>query len=255
MFHRLVTGLAVMLLWAITPCAQAGAESVRHIPLTGNFDKDVREARLEMREYCALTQKMMKLSEVDTVTQAKALDHLRNCRLKWDVVVERYSTNPPAQYTPDDKFRARLTDIAGAMDDMERHLRDGRPAKSFQACSHACGLFVSMHEENNLVYGLDRIFHLRKLAKTVASAGAIGGPTAIRDLLPELMHQRNRILAAPCPWPGDRDRCIKYRASVKVLSGAIDDLAICTASGDTKEASEVLQGMIDMVNRAYESAL
>jgi len=255
MLHKVITGFAVVFVWTILLYNHAAGDTTKHSPSIQDFDKDVREARLEMRDYCSLAQALMKPIERDQTTKDKALQNLRNCRRKWAAVCSRYSADPPVGYSSDSRFGARLADIAEAMEEMEYHLIHDRPGRSFQACSHACGLFVAMHEENNLVYALDRIFHLRRVVKTVVSAGAIGGATTIGDLLPELMHQRDRVLAGPCPWPGDLDRCVKYRASVKLLSGVIDDLALYAAGGDTEGASKVLKGMLDIVNRAYGDAL
>jgi len=255
MLHKVIVGSAVVFLWTVSLHNHAIADATKHSPSIQDFDKDVREARIEMREHCSLTQALMKPHESDRMTKEKALQSLQNCRRKWAAVCLHYSADPPVGYSSDSRFGASLADIADAMEQMEYHLIHDRPDRSFQACSHACGLFVAMHEEHNLVYAIDRLFYLRKLTKTVVSVGTSVGPTAIGGLLPELMHLRDRVLEAPCPWPKDKDHCDRYRSSAKTLSGVIDDLAICMSSGDLERASEVLRGIFSAVNRAYGDAL
>jgi hypothetical protein len=138
---------------------------------------------------------------------------------------------------------------------MHDHLAAGRFAKSFQACGHACGLFVNMHEENNLAYAMDRLFQLRRTAKTVVAAGKIGGSAAMRELVPELLHQRNRVLLAPCPCPGDSERCRSYRDSVKTMSALLDDLAVGVGNDNSEQTKRCLAGLLSAINKAYGLAI
>jgi ribosomal protein S30 len=225
-------------------------------PSLGQFDSDVARCRRQMRKYCAIAQQMMEQpGENKDQLQADALEYLRDARKQWAVIQAKYQDNKPPEYANDSKFKVRLADIANSMQEMESHLEAGRAKQSFISCGFGCGLFVQMHEENGLVYALDRIFHLRKAAKTATVAGKNKGIGGVSVLLPDLLYHRNQIILAPCPWPQDSEKCKLYQDAVKKLSSTLDDLALSVQKGEKDKMMDVLKGLLETVNKAYGSAL
>lgn len=222
----------------------------------GQFDSDVAQCRRQMRKYCAIAQQIMEHpGENVGQQQADALEYLRDAKKQWAVIQTKYQDNRPSEYANDSKFKMRLADIANAMQEMENHLEAGRAKQSFLSCGFACGLFVKMHEENGLIYALDRIFHLRKAAKTAIVAGKNKGISGMSVILPDLLYHRNQIILAPCPWLEDTEKCKIYQDAVKKLSSMLDDLALCVQKGEKSEMTGILKGLLGMVNQAYGAAL
>jgi hypothetical protein len=216
------------------------------------FDSAVAHSRVEMRQYCALVQELMKAP--DSEKQQTAIAHLRKAIELWKQVQQQYQQNPPAAYAADKQFAARLADMMSQLQEMEAHLAAGRFKASFQTCGFACGLFVQMHEENGLVYALDRLFHLRKTVKTASVAAQNNGLAGVRALLP-VMQQRDRVLQAPCPAPENAEKCQSYRAAIKALSAKLDELAVTVAGENQAELASLFAALIKDVNTAYGLAL
>ena len=236
--------------------ARSESNEVPVLPSLGQFDSDVAQCRRQMRKYCAIAQQMMeKPDENKDQQQAEALEYLRDARKQWAVIQAKYQDNRPPEYANDSKFKVRMADIDNAMQEMENHLEAGRAKQSFLSCGFGCGLFVQMHEENGLIYALDRIFHLRKAAKTAITAGKNKGVSGVSVLLPDLLYHRNQIILAPCPWPQDAQKCKLYQDMVKKMSSMLDDLAICVQKGEQDKMMDLLRVLLPTVNEAYGAAL
>lgn len=143
-------------------CADRSQKSVRTIfeyrPALREFKEDVAAARRELRKSCVLVQKLMENKEPSTGKKEQALAFLMSSMEKWQRLHKKYKDNPPQEYTADTKFKIRLSDVTEALEDMAYYLEKGLYKRSFQSCGFACGLFVTMHEENNLAYALDGSF-------------------------------------------------------------------------------------------------
>lgn len=224
-------------------------------PSLEQFDQDMARSRREMRQYCGLVQLLMQQQTPAPRQQQEALTHLREARSLWKAVRSTYAVNPPAAYAADPRFGQRLADIEGAIEEMESHLAAGRFKESFRACGFGCGLFVQLHEENGLVYALDRLFHLRKVTKAAIAAGSTGGPAAVSPLLPDLLYYRNSVVLAPCPWPEDQAQCDAYRESVAPLSAFLDGLGQSVTAGDGEQTAKRLGALMAILNKAYGAAL
>lgn len=242
----------LIILFACTNLTGAGVPAPDAKALK-EFDAAVTQSRVEMRQYCALVQDLMKAP--DGEKQQTALAHLRQALELWKQVQQQYQQNPPAAYAADKQFSARLADMMSQLQEMETHLAAGRFKASFQTCGFACGLFVQMHEENGLVYALDRLFHLRKTVKTASVAAQNNGLAGVRELLPVMQQQRDRVLQAPCPAPENTEKCRPYRAAIKALSAKLDELALAVAGENQSELASIFAALMKEVNAAYGLAL
>ncbi len=240
----------------LLPTAARAAETPAAVrPALKELDSDVTQCRREMRAYCAIAQELMAAKELAPKKQETAMKHLKEAQSQWAAIRAKYQGNPPLEYARDGRFKVRLVEIAEAMEDMAAHLEAGRAKRSFQACGFACGLFVSLHEENGLTYSLDKLFHLRKSLKAAVAVNKNVGLDGIKSVLPDLMMQRNRALMAPCPCPDDAQRCQEYQAALKVVSSRLDDLAVAMGRNDAETATRILDGLLESCNKAYGLAL
>ncbi|MDW7679384.1 MAG: hypothetical protein SCK70_02400 [bacterium] len=112
-----------------------------------------------------------------------------------------------------------------------------------------CGLFVKMHEENNLVYAADRLLHLRKLAKKMIEEEQKSGLNPVKDMLGDLLKLRDNVLLAPCPAPDDPARCQNYQSALKTLSAQLDELAISAVNGNQAGAENILKNLMPAIIR------
>lgn len=253
----LLVGLVGFMALALdTPPSVAQEPAVTHapsVPLLSQFDADVLECRRHMRQYCAASLQLA--IHEDAKLAAEATSQLAQAMKQWEQVRSRYATAPPAEYARDARFADRLAEVADAFTTMQDHLAAKRYGKSAQACGHACGLFVAMHEENGLTYASDRLFHLRRIAKTIVASGKAGGADAVKKLLPELLNQRNRAVSASCPAGGDTQRCAEYKAALHSLSQLVDELALATANDDHDLMHQCLGKLLPAINKAYDLGL
>ncbi len=224
-------------------------------PLLKEFDLDVTQCRQDMRKSCAIVQQMMKGQKSGEDAKNEALGHLKEAGAKWEIIKEKYQENPPKEYANDSNFKTRLAEIAESMNEMEGHLKADRAKKSFQSCSFACGLFVKLHEENGLIYALDRLFHLRKEINTVIAAGKIAGPEAVKKFIPKLLFLRDQARDIPYPYPEDKSRLKEYAEAISTLSTMVDKLAEAVGKGEKKEIFDILGRLLDSVNKPYGLAL
>lgn len=138
---------------------------------------------------------------------------------------------------------------------MEKQLADGKFKEALQVCGATCALFVTMHEENGLVYAADRIFHLRKLAKKISDEEQKSGRNPIKEMMGDLLKLRDNVLLAPCAAPDDEAHCKNYQTALKTLSAQLDDLAISMVNGNQAAAENILKNLMAAINLAYGIAL
>jgi hypothetical protein len=252
--RTLLLGLAGWMAAAqlIVPCANASPQT--NGAALAKFDEAVAQSRREMRVYCATAQRMMRGEAVTDEHIKEAITHVEQARYKWDRLMRQFKDQPPGPYALDTKFGTRLKDIAQAMREMDCPLRAKKPKESYQACYLACSLIVALHEENNRVHAVDRMFHLRKVLTTAWSAAQIRGPDAVLEHLPEVLHQRNRVMLTPCPWPQNRSQCQTYRRELATLSSLLDELALNLNNGEKSGASAKLNQVMDQLQKAYAAA-
>lgn len=252
---RFIVAGAIGLALLLPSFARAAETSEPTPPKLKEFDSDVTNCRREMRAYCAIAQELMAAKEPVAEKQAAAMIHLKEAQAQWAAVRAKYQSNPPTEYAHDMRFKVRLAEIADSMDDMVAHLEAGRAKRSFQSCGFACGLFVSMHEENGLPYALDKLFHMRKSVKAAVAVNNSVGIEGVQKVLPDLMLLRNRVLTAPCPSADDAPGCQEYQAALKVMSSQMDDLVMAVSRQDTEAASRFLGNLLESCNKAYGLAL
>ncbi len=250
----LLTIAFILLVALMTPLlAQTSQADIKASAELKNFDNMVLPSRQEMRKYCAIVQELIK--QADDQKQAKGLEHIRHSLALWEKVQQNFQNQPPAEYQQDSNFSSRLDAIHQGIVDMEKQLADGKFKEAMQVCGATCGLFVKMHEENNLVYAADRLFHLRKLAKKMIDEEQKSGLNPVKDMLGDLLKLRDNVFLAPCPAPADEARCKNYQMALKSLSAQLDDLAISLVNGNQTGAENIFKNIMPAINQAYGIAL
>ena len=243
----------VCAVWLISLSALCLAEEPP--PSLAQFDEDVASCRRLIRQACAIVQDMAKEKELDVDKQEKGLSLLAEARKKWAELQKTYAACPPAEYAADAQFKARWKDVAQAFESMEQALAAGDPRRAMLVCGFGCGLFVTMHEENGLNYALDKLFHLRRTARTAATLFRAHGLEAVRPYLPVLLRQRDEVLLAPLPWPANDPRNDEYLAGLRELSMALDELALASAANNADGMDHILNNLVRLINKPYGSAL
>lgn len=219
------------------------------------FDEDTAQCRRVVREYCAIVQDMAAEKETNPEKQEKALTLLRQARSLWSEVMNKWSDSPPPEYASDAAFKARLRDVANALEDMERALSAGDARRSFVACGFGCGLFVTMHEQNGLSYAVDSLFHLRKTMRSAGAAQKAHGIAKVRPMVGQALRQRDDVLTAPAPWPDGDERLAPYFEAIRELSRYTDEWALAVQANDLQAAQAAHKELLVQINRAYGLAL
>ncbi len=127
------------------PMCMAGVASAfaQDVPLPlAAFDEEVAGCRRVIGQCCAIVQDMAKEKELDAAAQTKGLTLLTEAQKQWTTIERAYAEPSPAEYARDPEFKARLRDIANALEDMQRALASGDPRRSMLPCGFACGQFA-----------------------------------------------------------------------------------------------------------------
>lgn len=224
-------------------------------PSLASFDSDVHSCRRTIREACAILQQLAPQQSDDPILRDKALAYILEAQTTWEALRGKYASTPPTEYEGDKAFSARLKDIANGLEDMRSALENGNPRRSMLACGFTCGLFVSMHEDNGLVYGLDRLYALRKTAKSMFAAIKNKGLDEAAIQLPLLQQQRNLLFEAPLPYNTGDTRNELYVQGVLDVSRDIDVLSMAILKHDLPAAREILSTLVPSINKPYGIAL
>ncbi|MCM8822379.1 MAG: hypothetical protein NC831_06150 [Candidatus Omnitrophica bacterium] len=233
----------------ISAVSSAKAETMSNSLIS--FEEDVAKCRRSLRQYCAIVQK----SDIDNKQRQQALEFIKEARKLWENIQSKYGTNPPAEYQKDTSFKFRLIDIANAIDDMEKSLTDGDSRRSFMSCAYGCGLFVKMHQENGLVYAIDKLYAMRQTAKIAESILRTKGKDGVRGTISALMNQRDELLLTPYPFSKDSSQREKYINAIRKLSELIDEIALSVNEKDEDELAKIISTLVPCINIAYEIAL
>lgn len=258
----IIAGLLLVPLLVINPAtAQSGNLNEASLTLTTksaalqDFDAMVRQSRLEMPKFCGLVQDLMKTPSGDKEKQAAALQHIQTVKSRWEAVQQKYQDKPPVEYQRDKDFKGRLAEIKSGMENMEARLQEGKFKESFQTCANTCGLFVKMHEDNHLVYALDKLYHLRKMTKMITRQSENKQASAVKQQIGKMLDLRNQIFLAPCPAPEDETRCKNYQQSLQTLSAQLDKLALVAAQNNVAAVKQNLNELVQLIQKTYMLAL
>lgn len=230
--------------------SQTVTPEIRNQPLTtsitSDFDKDVADFRRTLRATCGKLQS----PKAASVIRSEDLDLLKD---HWSKLQTYYTMHRPDRYANDRRFVARMDEIHSQFATMNDQYRNGRYESAVAACGKACALFVSMHEENGLIYASDKLFILRKSCKTALAAFDSGGASATLGGLQLLLFQRDQMLLAPCPEsPGE---CTSYTEAIHRISARVDDLAIAQRRANKLEIRAALVALLTQINNDYDISL
>ena len=217
-----------------------------------DFDEAVRSSRVEMRKYCALVQQLMK--ENDAAKKNIAVTHISNSIDLWKEV-EKFGDNIPEEYAGDKNFPQELIQLSVKLDEMKSKLVEDQFKESFEACGAACGLFVKLHEENNLHYALDKLFHLRKAVKKMQGDLTANDESLIENDIKSILQKRNDVVAVDMKLnPGLADN-EEYRKYIMEVSDLTDEIAFNYFNKKVIQLEEKLNDLFATINKAYSLAL
>ncbi len=216
------------------------------------FDNAVRNSRVEMRKYCALVSQLMK--ENDEAKKNEAITHISNSMERW-IEVSRFYSNVPAEYSGDDKFAEKLNQLYSKLEEMKNKLLDNQFKDSFDACAAACGLFVKLHEENNLDYAVDKLFNLRKAVKKLQNDLINNNASVIEIGIKSILQKRNDVVAVDTKLnPGLSDN-EEYQNYIMEVSALTDEIAFNYFNKKEIQLEQKLNDLFTTINKAYSLAL
>lgn len=216
------------------------------------FDNAVRNSRVEMRKYCALVQQLMK--ENDDTKKNEAVTHITNSISLWNDV-SKFTDNVPIEYSDENRFGEKLVQINSKLDEMKSKLVDNQFQESFNACAAACGLFVKLHEENNLDYALDKLFHLRKAVKKLQNDLAVNDEEVIVNDINSMLQKRNEVIAVDMKLNPGLAENETYRNHIKEMSSMIYELSFGYFNKNEIQLDNKLADLLAVINKAYSLAL
>lgn len=216
------------------------------------FDNAIRSSRVEMRKYCALVQQLMK--ENDDTKKNEAVTHITNSINLWNDV-NKFTENVPTEYSNGNQFGEKLAQVNSKLNEMKRKLIENNFKESFEACGAACGLFVKLHEENNLDYALDKLFNLRKDVKKLQNDYTEGNQEVIANDIESLLQKRNEVIAVDMKLNSGLADNEKYRNNIMEISSMIDELSFSYFNKKEIQLNNKLVDLLTVINKAYSLAL
>lgn len=118
-----------------------------------------------------------------------------------------------------------------------------------------CRQFVSLHEENNREYAIDKVFHLRTAAITLIEKNKNADFDSIASEIKPLLDMRNKIDSMPCPYLENEAKCKCYTDKLDVMSSALDAVAIAAAVRNEKALQVSLSALLANMNDFQNAAL
>jgi hypothetical protein len=216
------------------------------------FDNAVRNSRVEMRKYCALVQQLMK--ENDDTKKNEAVTHITNSINLWNDA-KKFTDNVPAEYSDENQFSEKLTQINSTLDEMKSKLVDNQFKESFKACAAACGLFVKLHEENNLDYALDKLFHLRKAVKKLQNDLTEDNKEVVANDINSMLQKRNKVITVKLILSPSLSNEKEYNNYIMEISSMIDELSFSYFNKKKIQLDNKLADLLAVINKAYSLAL
>lgn len=216
------------------------------------FDNAVRSSRVEMRQYCALVQQLMK--ENDEAKKNEAVTHITNSINLWNDV-SKFTENIPAEYSGDKNYSEKLNQLNSKLDEMKSKLVENEFKESFNACAAACGLFVKLHEDNNLNYALDKLFHLRKAVKKLQKDITANDKPVIENDIKSIQQKRNDVVAVKLKLSLGLSNNDNYKNNILEISSMIDKITFKYINNEEIQLEEKLVDLLTVINKAYSLAL
>lgn len=217
-----------------------------------DFDNAVRSSRVEMRKYCALVSQLIK--ENDEAKKNEAVTHISTSIERWNEV-NKFILDIPEEYSNDKKFSKKLSQLYGKLEEMKNKLGYNQFNESFNACAAACGLFVKLHEENNLDYALDKLFHLRKDVKKMQNDLKNNDASVLVNDINSIMQKRNDVVTVDTKLnPGLADNQ-EYQNYIMQISAMTDEIAFNYFNQKEIQLEQKLNDLFATINKAYSLAL
>ena len=216
------------------------------------FDNAVRSSRVEMRKYCAHVQQLMK--ENNDTKKNEAVEHITNSIKLWNDV-SKFTENVPAEYSNEKQFGEKLSQINSKLDEMKTKLVEDQFNESFDACAAACGLFVKLHEENNLDYALDKLFHLRKAVKKLQKDITANDKSVIENDIKSIQQKRNDVVTVKLNLSLELSNNDNYKNNILEISSMIDEITFEYINNEEIQLEKKLVDLLAVINKAYSLAL
>lgn len=217
-----------------------------------DFDNAVRSSRVEMRKYCALVQQLMK--ESDEAKKNEGLTHITNSINLWNDV-SKFTENVPAEYLNKKQFSEKLSQVNSKLDEMKKKLVNNQFKESFNACAEACGLFVKLHEDNNLNYALDKLFHLRKAVKKLQKDIPANDKSVIENDIKSIQQKRNDVVSVKLNLSLGLADNENYKNNIMKISSIIDEITFEYINNEEIQLENKLVDLLSEINKAYALAL
>lgn len=166
----------------------------------------------------------------------------------WKRLTGTWKAAPPAEYAGDPAWQGYFGEALDNFEIMRARAEQGNHMRAVQFCGMNCQLFVTMNLVSGVDKASDRMFTVRKNAKTMmemVKAGNWNGAERLRKQTDEAV----AAMAAAAPTPGPDQAA--FQQDMKAIKAAYEAFTGAIAKKEAKEAAEKFSAFMKAFALAY----
>jgi len=170
----------------------------------------------------------------------------------WKAMTEAYKTNPPVEYAKDPGWQGYFGEALDNFEIMRARTEQMNYKRAMQFCGMNCGVFVTMNQVNGVDKASDKMFMVRKNAKTMMDmikAGNWKGAVHVRKHNEEMV---SAMMASSAPAGADK---AAFEQDMKSIKAAYDAFLGSVGKKDGKDAGEKFMAFMKTFGSAYSKYL
>jgi len=223
------------------------AADVQPVVKSSTFQSDLSSLRKKIVPMCAQLQ-----ANKPAVSQEKLLGDIDEIITGWKAMTDAYKTNPPAEYAKDPSWQSYFLEALDNFEIMRARTEQQNYKRAMQFCGMNCGVFVTMNQVNGVEKASDKMFMVRKNAKTMMDmikAGNWKGAAHVQEHTAEMV---KAMMASSAPAGVDK---AAFEQDMKNIKAAYDAFIGTFEKKDAKDAGEKFMAFMKTFAGSYSKYL
>jgi len=215
--------------------------------MAADFQSDLSALRKKIVPMCAQLQ-----AGKPAESQEALLGDIDAIIAGWTAMTENYKTNPPAEYAKDPAWQGYFGEVLDNFEIMRARTEQQNYKRAMQFCGMNCGVFVTMNQVNGVDKSSDKMFMVRKNAKTMMDmikAGNWKGAGHVQKHNEEMV---KAMMSAAAPTGADQ---AAFEQDLKSIKAAYDAFIGAVEKKDGKDAGEKFMAFMEAFGGVYSKYL
>ena len=223
------------------------AADAQRVVKDSTFQGELSSLRKKIVAVCAQFQ-----AGKPAVSQEELLDDIDSIIAGWKAMTETYKANPPVEYAKDPSWQGYFPEALDNFEIMRARTEQQNYKRAMQFCGMNCGVFVTLNQVNGVDKASDKMFMVRKNAKTMMDmikAGNWKGAVHVQEHNTEMI---KAMMASTAPDGADK---AVFEQDMKSIKAAYDAFIGAVGTKDGKEAGEKFMAFMKTFGGAYSKYL